>query len=145
MEHANWDPQIEKFKRTLNLWKTRSLSLRSKSLVINQLAASGLWYTGSIFPLPKWVSHSINASIWDFFGGGKPKFIKQKTCHLLRDHLGHAVVNVDFKVQALHLGCRSQSASEILFKNFIHHMHEGDKLEGQRPQPRIGIASRPFG
>ena len=104
MEHANWDPRIEKFKRTLNLWKTRSLSLRGKSLVINQLAASGLWYTGSIFPLPKWASHSINASIWDFFWGGKPNFVELKTCYLPREQGGHAVVNVDSKVQALHLG-----------------------------------------
>ena len=26
-----------------------------------------------------------------------------------------------------------------------HHMHEGDKLDGQPPQPGIGIASLPFG
>ena len=29
-------------------------------LMINQLATSGLWYTGSIFPQSKWASHSIN-------------------------------------------------------------------------------------
>ena len=35
-----------------------------------------------------------------FLGGGKPNFVKQKTCHLPRDRL----VNVDYKVQVLHLG-----------------------------------------
>ena len=111
MEHANWEPRIEKFKRTLSLWKTRNLSLRGKSLVINQLAASGLWYTGSILPLPKWASHSLNESIWDFFWGGKPNFVKQKTCRLPRDQGGHAVVNVDIKVKALHL---------LWIHNFLH-------------------------
>ena len=74
VERANWEPRIERFKKTLNLWKTRDLSLRGKSLVINQLAASGLWYTGYLFPLPKWASHSLNASIFAFFWIGKPNF-----------------------------------------------------------------------
>ena len=77
-EQANWEPRIELFKKTLNLWKTRDLSLCGKSLVINQLAASGLWYTGYLFSLPKWASHSLNTTIFDFFWSGKPNFVKQK-------------------------------------------------------------------
>ena len=78
------------------------MSLRGKSLVINQLAASGLWYTGYLFPLPKWASHSLNASIFDFLWNGKPNFIKQKTCQLPRDQGGQTVVNVELKIKALH-------------------------------------------
>ena len=78
VEWANWEPRIESFKKTLNLWKTRDLSLRDKSLVINQLAASGLWYTGYLFPLPKWASHSLNASICDFFLERETKFCETK-------------------------------------------------------------------
>ena len=101
-ERANWEPRIERFKKTLNLWKTRDLSLRGKSLVINQLAASGLWYTGYLFPLPKWASHSLNASIFDFFWNGKPNFVKQKTCRLPRDQGGHAVADMELKIKVLH-------------------------------------------
>lgn len=46
--HDNWDEKIFKF----NPWKTRDLSLRGRSLPLNQLAVSKLWYTASIYPLP---------------------------------------------------------------------------------------------
>ena len=112
IERANWEPRIERFKKTLNLWRTRDLSLCGKSLVINQLAASGLWCTGYLFPLPKWANHSLNTSIFYFFWNGKLNFVKQKTCRLPRDQGGHAVVDVDLKIKALHF-------------NWIHQFRHG--------------------
>lgn len=38
----NWEPQLAKLEKSLNLWKSPSLSLVGKSLIINALAISKL-------------------------------------------------------------------------------------------------------
>ena len=43
----NWNFQIEKLAKRLESWKFQTLSLKGKSMIINNLALSGLWYTGS--------------------------------------------------------------------------------------------------
>jgi len=35
---------VSKLEKRLNLWHTRTLSLKGKSMIINMLRASGLWY-----------------------------------------------------------------------------------------------------
>ena len=44
----NWNFRIEKLAKRLESWKFQALSLKGKSMIINTLALSGLWYTGSI-------------------------------------------------------------------------------------------------
>ena len=99
--HDNWDERIFKFKKTLNLWKTRDLSLRGRSLVLNQLAVSKLWYTASIYPLPPWAEKQLTGAIWDFFNNGHPQQIKRSICELPRDCGGLAIPNLPRKIQAL--------------------------------------------
>ena len=47
----NWNFQIEKLAKRLESWKFPALSLKGKSMIINTLALSGLWYSGSVIPL----------------------------------------------------------------------------------------------
>ena len=47
----NWNFRIDKLAKRLESLKFRTLSLKEKSMIINTLALSGLWYTGSIVPL----------------------------------------------------------------------------------------------
>ena len=54
-EHANWIDRVTKLEKRLNLWKSRTLSLKGKSLIINSIGASGLWYTATVLPIPDWV------------------------------------------------------------------------------------------
>jgi len=44
LEQANWADWVSKLEKRLNLWHTRTLSLKGKSMIINMLRASGLWY-----------------------------------------------------------------------------------------------------
>ena len=46
----NWNFRIEKLAKRLESWKFRTLSLKGKSMIINTLALSDLWYTGSVIP-----------------------------------------------------------------------------------------------
>ena len=62
----NWNFRIEKLAKRLESWKFQTLSLKGKSMIINTLALSGLWYTESVVSLPAWVEKRINRIIFDF-------------------------------------------------------------------------------
>ena len=70
-ECLNWNFRVEKLSKRLESWKFQNLSLKGKSMIINSLALPGLWYTGSVVPLPAWAEKKINQVIFDFCGQGK--------------------------------------------------------------------------
>ena len=70
-------------------------------MIINTLALSGLWYTGSVVPLQAWAEKRINQIIFDFLWSGKNEQIKGEVCYLPYDLGGLKVVNVVFKCKAL--------------------------------------------
>lgn len=95
----NWDEKIFKFKKTLHPWKTRDLSLRGRSLVLNQLYLS----YGIPLPLthsPPWAQKQLTDTIWDFFNNGHPQQIKRSVCKLPRDCGGLPIPNLPRKIQA---------------------------------------------
>ena len=55
-EHLNWQPKLEKLEKSLNLWKSRSLSLPGKALIINMLGLSKLVYLARVLIVPAWVT-----------------------------------------------------------------------------------------
>ena len=71
LECLNWNFQIGKLARRLESWKFQNLSLKGKSMIINTLALSGLWYTGSVIPLPAWAERRSIRSSLTFCGLGK--------------------------------------------------------------------------
>ena len=50
LEEQNFRPRIESMTKVLDSWRQRQLSFRGKSLVVNALGLSGLWYTVSVLP-----------------------------------------------------------------------------------------------
>ena len=51
-EEDNWKPKIEKLEKSLNLWKSRSLFLSGKALIINTIGLSKLVYLARVLTLP---------------------------------------------------------------------------------------------
>ena len=82
VEHANWIDRVTKLEKRLNLWKSRTLSLKGKSLIINSIGASGLWYTATVLPIPDWVVTRVNKAIYDFLWNDKTEIAKRTTCQL---------------------------------------------------------------
>ena len=70
-------------------------------MIINTLALSGLWYSGSVVPLPAWAEKRINRIIFDFLWSGKNEQIKREVCYLSYELGGLKVVNVALKCKAL--------------------------------------------
>ena len=103
LEQANWADRVTKLETRLNLWRTRTLSLKGKSMIINTLGASGLWYTATVVNMPDWVHTRVSKAIWDFLWNGKTELVKRDTCRLPWQHGGLSVVNPLEKSRALKL------------------------------------------
>lgn len=52
VEQDNWLPHLSKLEKSLNLWKSRSLSLLGKALIVNVFGASKFWYLARIICVP---------------------------------------------------------------------------------------------
>ena len=100
-QSLNWNFRIKNLAKSLESWKFLTLSLKGKSMIINTLALSGLWYTGSVVPLPAWAEKRINRIIFDFLWSGKNEQIKREVCYLPYELGGFKVVNVALKCKAL--------------------------------------------
>ena len=71
LSHTVWDEKIDKFIRTLHLWKMRDLSLKGKKTVINILAAACLWYPAYVYHIPDWALKKLTEALWTFLWGNK--------------------------------------------------------------------------
>jgi len=92
-----------KLEKRLNFWRTRTLSLKGKSMIINTLGASGLWYTATVVNMPDWVDTRVSKAIWGFLWNGKTELVKQESSRLPWQHGGLSVVNPLEKARALKL------------------------------------------
>ena len=67
LEEDNWRPRITAVDNVLKSWRARSLSFRGKSLVINALALSRIWYVASLIHMPPWVLRDLSILVFSFF------------------------------------------------------------------------------
>ena len=126
-ESDNWQPKLKKLENHLNLWKSRSLSLVGKSLIINTLGISKLLYLATILPVPNWVISEVNNLIWPFLWGCRMETVSRLSCHqpFLRGGLG--IVNFKIKADALKLAsiislCSTANSKPFYFiKYFLGH------------------------
>ena len=103
LDQANWADRVKKLETRLNLWRSRTLSLKGKAMIINTLGASGLWYTATVVNMPDWVHTRVSKAIWNFLWNGKTELVKRDTCRLPWQHGGLSVVNPLEKSRALKL------------------------------------------
>ena len=103
-EHLNWQPKLEKLEKSLNLWKSRSLSLPGKALIINMLGLSKLVYLARVRTLPAWVTARVNALIWPFLWGSKMETVSRNTFFLKPKDRGINVISLPLKSPGLTTG-----------------------------------------
>lgn len=125
VDQDNWQPKISKLEKVLNLWKARPLSLIGKSMIINTLGLSKIFYLAKVIIIPRWVLSRINQLVWPFLWGSKIETVSRHTCYLPVSTGGLGVVNLDVKCKALRLSSvvdtvnRSEDSSFFLSKYFI--------------------------
>ena len=133
----NWRPKLEKLEKHLNLWKSRSLSLVGKSLIINVLGISKLLYLSAVLCVPKWVISKINNLVWPFLWGSRIETVSRMTCHQSLGKGGLGIFDFQTKSDSLKLAsliCNledRESKSFFLTKYFL-----GSRLASCRPEWR---------
>ena len=125
VEEDNWLPRINKLEKSINLWKSRSLSLIGKSLVINIIGLSKFYYLARVLTLPEWVIRKINHIIWPFLWGSKIETVARSSlsCNVLEGGLG--IVNLPLKCDSLRVSAlfttigNPEDKSYFLCKYFV--------------------------
>ena len=79
VERDNWEPRLSKVDKMLSLWRSRSLSLVGKVLILNTLAFSKLFYLSRILEPPKWVYGRIKSLIWPFLWGSRMETVARRS------------------------------------------------------------------
>ena len=95
-------PEI-KFKKTLNLWKQRNLSIKGRKIVVNQLATSKLNYPAHIFVRPPNLVKSITQAIINFVANGKKTKVASHMLYLPVELGGMSLIDIDRRFRALRL------------------------------------------
>ena len=75
----NWQKKLNKLEKNLNLWKTRSLSLVGKALIINILGASKFWFLSKVLPTPEWVISCFKTLVFSFLWYSKIETVSRQT------------------------------------------------------------------
>jgi exonuclease III len=99
----NFQQKIHNLKSTLNIWKQRSLSIKGKITVINNLALASLIYTASVVDTPKKAITEINNILQNFIWDGKTSKIAQQTLIQEIAKGGLKLCHFETKIKALKL------------------------------------------
>ena len=92
--------KINKFEKSINLWKSRSLSLIGKVMLINIIGLSKFFYLASISLLPDRVVHRVNQITWPFLWGLRLETVAPNTCYCRVNDGGLGLTNVILKCEA---------------------------------------------
>lgn len=96
-----WFTTFSKFQKLLNSFKTRKLSFKSKSFVVNSLACSKLWYLSSTTLMPDHYLKLFSRAIFDFIWTSKSEPLSRDTMYLHFKNGGQNIVNVSLKLDCL--------------------------------------------
>ena len=100
-EQDNWQPKINKFEKCINLWKSRSLSLVGKAMIINIIGLSKFFYLASVLLLPDLVVRRVNQITWPFLWGSQLETVAHNTCFCRIEEGGLGLANLVLKCEAL--------------------------------------------
>lgn len=135
VERDNWEPRLSKLDKALTMWKSRSLSLIGKVLIINILGISKLLYLARILTTPRWVFDKYRRLIWPFLWGSKIETVARKSLHSSVASGGLGIIDLEIKGEALRLASTLNLLSEpdvncfYLFRYFC-----GSRLARLRPE-----------
>ena len=121
--HRNIMPRINKLRNTCTAWKSRDLSLTGKTLIINSLLTSVLWYHAISLPVPPWAIQEIETIIYNFFWSNKAHAVNKHVLSLPKSSGGFNIHNINAKITALRLNTlrRLLEPTTAHWKSFVTH------------------------
>lgn len=95
VQKLNWDNKLDKLQRLLSVWRKRDLTLYGKSVVINVIAMSQIFYIMSVTDTPNDIIKTLEAIIYSFLWSGKRDKVK-RTC-IISDYAKGGIKLFDIK------------------------------------------------
>ncbi len=99
----NFKPKIATLKKKLSIWKQRSLSLKGKITIINNLALAPLIHCASLIEVLEQVIKEVNNIIQNFTWDGKTSKISEKNINTIYRQGGLKLCQFSTKVESLKL------------------------------------------
>ncbi len=72
-DDKNWNEKVEKIKKSLQIWKTRNLTLFGKTTIIKMLGMPKATYSATNTSIPKDAISSLDTVFYDFLWQGRDK------------------------------------------------------------------------
>jgi len=135
LEEENFAPRLESLSRVLESWSQRNLSLYGKTLIVNSLALSGLWYCVSCLPVSSATIKAANRKIFSFLWSHRRELVSRVTTTQPRDRGGLGFPSVAHRVLAFQaqwirrLADESSSKWKSFFTYFLDQAHLTGFLE----------------
>ena len=89
-----WKDKIQKIKNCLQVWKTRNLTLKGKTLIIKSFIISLIGFEIEARGIPEKYMQEINKLIWDYLWDGKVNLVERKVCCNSRIDGGMGMINL---------------------------------------------------
>ena len=118
VDRDNWLPRVEKLEKSINMWKSRSLSFVGKALVINVVGLTKFYYLARVLMVPEWVLSRVNALIWPFLWGSKMETVARKKFFCPISDGGIGLVNLLAKCDSLRVSSLLSSIEATNDKSF---------------------------
>ena len=96
-----WEPALKKIENAIVQWKKRNLTLIGKTIIVNSLLLSRLWYRGSIFKIPKKYRGRLKNMIKKFLFNDRPAWTKKKVWYAPKDKGGLGILPIKTQNEAL--------------------------------------------
>ena len=95
-----WDLVFQKFQNSIALNSKRNLKLRGKSVLLNSLALSKIWYVVGVFDMDQRTLERIQKVVFNFIWSNKTECIKREVLYNTCQDGGIGLTNVLVKQQA---------------------------------------------
>ena len=100
---CNFAPIVNSIRKLFGLWSNRNLSIFGKSVVVNTLILSKLWYVANIFSVPDQMVKDINQNISKFIWGNHRHIVNRHVLMLPRVEGGIGIQNIEIRSKRLQL------------------------------------------
>ena len=121
-EFELWNPVYQKIIKTLNLYRNRVLSLYGKSIIINVMVLSKLWYMCSVLCIPNHFIVLIEREIFNFIWEGKIELLRRNILCFPKLKGGINLVNIRLKIFSL----QSSQIMKIIHCQNLSWIHFGN-------------------
>ena len=113
LKRCNINKCIQNMENNVKIQNQRSLSLKGKTIIINTILLSKLWYIGNVFPIPKNLLTKINKIIFKFLWNNKnSEPVAQETLFLPRERGDLRILVPSIQSQALRIKFLLQLGNE---------------------------------